>query len=149
MGPKKEASDRLPWVSALYLLAALIGASVAIREDLPGEFAGRSSGHNASADFFKGTGTVLSPGLAILSAHSIFMALSTRSGKAGKSGVAGLTLLGVAATVGMVGEPITYRVLSPKGFDPPKAALVAALTLLPSSMSVLGVKRLLAMSKEG
>ena len=69
-------------------------------------------------------------------------------GKAGTAGVAGLTLLGVGATVGMLGEPIAYRVLSPGEFDIPKAVLVSALIVLPSSMSVLGMKRLLAIRKE-
>jgi hypothetical protein len=142
--PSVSPPDRLPLVSALYLLAATIGAALAIREDLPGEFAGRTSGHSASADFFRGTGTALSPGLAMLSAQSILTVLSTRGGKAGTAGVAGLTLLGIGATVGMLGEPIAYRVLSPKGFDPLKAVLVLALLVLPSSMSVLGMKRLLA-----
>jgi hypothetical protein len=139
-----SSPDLLTWVSALYLLAAVIGATMAIREDLPGEFAGRFSRQSASADFFRGTGTALSPGLAMLSAQSILTVLSTRGGKAGTAGVAGLTMLGAAVTVGMVGEPIAYRVLSPEGFDPPKTALVSALIVLPLSMSVLGMKRLLA-----
>jgi len=145
---RKETPGLLPWVSALYLLTAVIGAVMAIREDLPGEFAGRSSGNSASADFFRGTGTALSPGLAMLCAHMIFMGLSTRGGKAQTAGVAGLILLGAGATMGMMGEPIAYRVLSRKGFDPPKAVLVSALILLPSSMSLLGIKRLLTMSSE-
>jgi hypothetical protein len=144
VNPGEEIPNRLLWVSATYLLAAIVGAATAIREDLPGEFAGRTSGHTASADFFRGTGTALSPGLAMLLAQSICTVLSTREGRAGTIGVAGLTLLGAAATVGMVGEPIAYRVLSPRGFDPPKAALVSALIVLPLSMGVLGTKRLLA-----
>src|SRR5215213_6932613 len=130
---RKETSGLLPWVSALYLLTAVIGAVMAIREDLPGEFADITSGNSASADFFRGTGTALSPGLTMLCAHMIFM---------------GLIMLGAAATVGMVGEPIAYRVLSRKGFDPPKAVLVSALIVLPSSMSLLGIKRLLTISSE-
>jgi hypothetical protein len=141
--------DRLPLVSALYLLTAAIGAATAIREDLPGEFAGRTSGHSASADFLRGTGTALSPGLVMLCAQSLFTLLSTRCGKAGTAGDAGLTLLGVGATVGMLGEPIAYRVLSPQGCDPWKAVLVSALLVLPSSMSVLGMKRLLAVYHGG
>jgi hypothetical protein len=35
-------------------------------------------------------------------------------------------------------------VLSPREFDLPKAVLVSALIVLPSTMSVLGMKRLLA-----
>lgn len=134
--------DSLPWVSALYLLSAAMGASVAIREDMPGEFAGRKSGRSASADFFLGTGTALSPGLAMLAAQSILTVLSTRGGKAGIVGTAGLTALGAGATVGMLGEPIVYCVFSPKTFDPAKAALVSALVALPALTTVLGARRL-------
>jgi hypothetical protein len=145
--PSLSSPDLLPWVSALYLVAASIGAAMALREDLPGEFAGRTSGHNASADFFRGT--ALSPGLAMLLAQSILTVLSTRAGKVGTAGVAGLTVLGAGVTAGMLGEPLTYRVLSPKGFDPPKAALVSALIVVPSLMTVLGVKRLISQRNVG
>jgi hypothetical protein len=143
--PPASSSDLLPWVSALYLLTAALGAAMAIREDLPGEFAGRTSRRAASADFLKGTGTALSPGLAMLFAQSVLTLLSTRGGKAGTTGVAGLTVLGMGATIGMLGEPITYRVLSSDVFDAAKTALVSALIVLPSLMSALGMKRLLAM----
>lgn len=78
-----EAVGKLPWVSLVYLVAAATGAAVAIREDLPGEFAGKRSGRSARADFFKGTGTALSPGLAMLAAQSVFTLLSTRGGRPG------------------------------------------------------------------
>jgi hypothetical protein len=139
------SQDLLPLVSALYLLTAAIGGSVAIREGLPGEFAGRTSGRTASADFFKGTGTALSPGLAMLLLQLILTLLSTRGGKVETTGVAGLTVLGAGATIGILGESITYRVLSSDAFDVTKAALVSALIVLPSLMSALGMKRLLAM----
>jgi hypothetical protein len=143
--PSVSSPDLLPWVSALYLLAATIGAAMSIRENRSGEFAGRTSGRSASADFFWGTGTAFSPGLAMLLAQSILTMLSTRAGKVGAAGVAGLTVLGAGATVGMLGEPMAYRVLSPKGFDPPKAALVSALIVVPSLMTVLGVRRLVSL----
>lgn len=142
--PRASSSDLLPWVSALYVLTAVLGAAVAIREGLPGEFAGRSSGRTASADFLTGTGTALSPGLAMLFAQSVLTVLSTRGGKAGTTGVAGLTVLGMGATIVMLGEPITYRVLSSDVFDVTKAPLVSALIVLPSLMSALGMKQLLA-----
>ncbi len=137
------APHLLPWVSALYLLTAALGAAVAIREELPGEFAGRTSGRAASADFLWGTGTALSPGLAMLFAQLVLTIMSTREGRVGMGGAAGLTVLGAGATVGMLGEPIAYRALSPKNFDPPKAAIISTLVVLPSLMSVLGMKRLL------
>lgn len=147
--PSVSSPDILPWVSALYLVAASIGAAMAIREDLPGEFVGMTSGRSASAGFFGGTGTALSPGLAMLFAQSILTVFSTRAGKVGAVGDAGLTVLGAGATIGMLGEPITYRVLSPKGFDPPKAAVVSALIVVPSLMTVLGVKRLVSPRNAG
>lgn len=146
--PPGSPPDLLPWVSALYLLTAAIGAAVAIREDLPGEFAGRTSGRAASADFFRGTGTALSPGLAMLLAQLVLTVMSTRDGRVGTGGAAGLTVLGAGATVGILGEPMAYRALSPKKFDPPKAAVVSALVVLPSLMSVLGIKQLLATPTE-
>ncbi len=140
-GPRRF--DPIPWVSALYLLSAAVGAGVAIREGMPGEFAGRKSGRSASTDFFRGAGTALSPGLAMLSAQSVFTVLSTRGGKARIIGTVGLTALGAGATVGMLGEPIAYRVFSPKTLDPAKAALVSALVALPLLTTALGVRRLL------
>ncbi len=83
-GPRRF--DPLPWVSALYLLSAAVGAGVAIRDDMPGEFAGRRSGRSASADFFRGTGTALSPGLAMLAAQAVLTVLSARGGHGGPPG---------------------------------------------------------------
>jgi hypothetical protein len=58
-GPDKMLS----WVCTLWLLNAATSAAVAIREDLPGELiAGIFTGRDASAEFFKGPGTALSPG---------------------------------------------------------------------------------------
>lgn len=142
--PPTLGSGKLPWVSLLYLLSAATGAAVAIREDLPGEFVGRRSGREASADFLR-TGTALSPGLPMLAAQGVCTVLSTRGGKAKTVGIAGLTALGAGATVGMLGEPITYRVLSPNTFDLSKVPLVSAFIVLPSLMTILGVKQLLAM----
>jgi hypothetical protein len=140
-GPRRF--DPLPWVSALYLLSAAVGAVVAIREGMPGEFLGRKSGRGASADFFRGTGTALSPGLAMLAAQSVLTVLSTRGGKAGMAGTAGLTTLGAGSVVGMLGEPVAYRAFSPKTFDPAKAALVSLLVILPALTAFLGARRLL------
>jgi hypothetical protein len=83
----------------------------------------------------------------MLAAQLILTVLSTRGEEGGMVGTVGLTMLGAGSTVGMLGEPIVYRVLSPMTFDAPKAALVSALIVLPSVMSILGMKRLRAMSK--
>ena len=59
-------------VCILWLLNSMIGARVAIREDLPGEFAGMTRWHDPSADFFRGGGTALSPGLPMMAAQAVF-----------------------------------------------------------------------------
>src|SRR4028119_2344917 len=79
----------LSWVCALWLINAATGATVAIREDLPGELiAGVFVGKDASAEFFNGPGTALSPGLAHIAAQAVFAVLSTRGGTAAGAGSA-------------------------------------------------------------
>ena len=141
-GPDKMLS----WVCTLWMLNAATGAAVAIREDLPGELiAGVFTGRDASAEFFKGPGTALSPGLAHVAAQAVFAVLSTRSDRAGKAGAAGLVVVGAGATVGALGEKITYRVLSPEAFDPAKVLIVSAGIILPTLMTALGARRLVVL----
>ena len=142
-----SGSDKLlSWVSVLWLLNAATGAAVAIREDLPGELiAGVFSGRDASAEFFRGPGTALSPGLPHIVAQTISAVLCPRSGRVGTAGAAGLSVLGVGSTVGALGEKLTYRVLSPKTFDPTKAAIVLTGITLSALMTVLGARRLLVL----
>ena len=136
----------LSLVCALWLLNAATGAAVAIREDLPGELiAGVFTGRDASAEFFMGPGTALSPGLAHIAAQAIFAVLSTRSDRAGKAGAAGLVVVGAGASAGALGEKITYRVLSPEAFDPAKAFIVSAGIFLSTLMTALGARRLLVL----
>ena len=68
--------------------------------------------------------------------------LSTRSGSVGRVGAAGLVVVGAGATAGALGEKLTYRVLSAKAFDPPKAIIVSVGLILSSLMTVFGAKRL-------
>lgn len=138
----------LPLVSALWLANSAVGAAIAIREDLPGELAGMTSGKNASGDFFTGTGTALSPGLPMMILLAVFTILSKRGGRAGTVGVVGMTALGAGATVGVLGEPITYRALSPRTFDPAKAGIVSAAIVLSPLMAVLGARRLFTLRSE-
>jgi quercetin dioxygenase-like cupin family protein/carbon monoxide dehydrogenase subunit G len=145
-GTLLETDRLLPLVSALWLLNAAIGARVAIREDLPAEWvASLHVGRDASAEFFKGAGTALSPGLPMMVAQALFAALSTRGGRGGKAGAAGLTLLGAGGIVGVLAETITYRVLSPRTFEFAKAPIVSAAIVLSPLMAVLGARRLSAL----
>jgi quercetin dioxygenase-like cupin family protein/uncharacterized protein YndB with AHSA1/START domain len=142
-GTHRESNRLLPLVSALWLLNSAIGARVAIREDLPAEWvAGLYVGKDASAGFFKGGGTALSPGLPMMALLAVFTALSTRGGKAATVGVAGMTALGAGGTVGVLAETITYRTLSPSTFDRAKAPIVLAGIVLSALMAVLGARRL-------
>jgi hypothetical protein len=69
LGPDKILS----LVCVLWLLNSAIGAVVALREKLPGEWImGLYAGRDASAEFVKGGGTALSPGL-IMMAGLIFL----------------------------------------------------------------------------
>ena len=138
----------LSLVSALWLLNSAIGARVAVKEGLSAEWvAGVYVGQDASAEFFKGTGTALSPGLPMMVTEALFAVLSTRGGRARTAGAAGLTVLGVGSTVGMLAETITYRALSPKTFDPAKAAIVSAAVVLSPLMTILGGRRLRALRR--
>ncbi len=133
-------------VCMLWLLNSAIGARVAIRENLPGEFAGMTRWHDPSADFFRGGGTALSPGLPMMAVQAVFTVLSARGGLAGKVGAAGLAVLGAGATVGVLGEPITYGVLAPKKFDSAKAPIVSAAIILSALMTILGTSQLRTLS---
>jgi hypothetical protein len=137
----------LSTVCVLWLLNSTIGARVAIREDLPGEFAGMTRWHDPSADFFRGAGTALSPGLPMMAAQVVFTVLSTHDGRSGKVGAVGLVALGAGSTVGVLGEPITYRVLSPRTFDPAKAPIVSAAIMLSAVMTSFGTSRLHALRR--
>jgi hypothetical protein len=145
--PKRPSA--LSIISLLWLLNSAIGARVAIREDLPAEWvAGLYVGRDASAEFFKGGGTALSPGLPMMVAQALFTVLSTRGGRAGKAGVAGLTVLGAGSTVGVLAETITYRVLSPRTFDLAKVPIVSAAIVLSALMAILGASRLRALRSD-
>ncbi len=104
--------------------------------------------HDPSADFFRGPGTALSPGLPMMAALAIFTILSTRGGKAGTVGVAGMTALGAGGTIGVLGEPITYKALSPTTFDPVIAPIVSAAVVLSPLIAAHGVRRLSALRLE-
>lgn len=144
--PKRPSA--LSMICVLWLLNSAIGARVAVKEELPGEWvAGLYVGRDASAGFFKGGGTALSPGLPMMVAQALLTALSTRGGRAGKTGALGLILLGAGGTVGVLAETVTYRVLSPRTFDVAKAPIVSAAVVLSPLMAVLSAKRLSALRK--
>jgi quercetin dioxygenase-like cupin family protein len=138
----KPGGRTLPLVSALWLLGSTAGAAMAIREGLPARFAGMTRWRDPSPGFFRGAGTALSPGLPMVALQAAFALASARGGRMGKVGAAGTVAVGVGATIGVLGEPITYKVLSPTAFDPAKAAVVSTAVVLSPLMVVLGARRL-------
>ncbi len=130
--------------SILYLVNAGVGAKIALSENLPGEFAGKRSGKSARDDFVTGFGTALSSSLIMLVVQALFIMLALRPGRSGTLGVGGLTVNGVLFTVGMLGEPITYKVFNPRAFDLPKAMVVSGNIVLPLLMLVFGLMELTA-----
>ena len=138
-----ERPSALSVICVLWLLNSAIGARVALKEGLPAEWiADLYVGRDVSAEFFKGGGTALSPGLPMMMVQALFTVLSARGGKAGKSGAVGLALLGTGGTIGVLAETITYRVLSPKTFDAVKAPLVLSAVVLSTLMAIVGARRL-------
>jgi glycopeptide antibiotics resistance protein len=57
-------------------------------------------------------------------------------------------LLGAGGTVGVLAETMTYRVLSPRTFDPTKAPIVSVAIVLSVLMTVLGASRLRALKRD-
>ncbi len=128
--------------SMLYLLSASTGARIAIDEDIRGQFLGKCSENMPQEDFVRGMGTALSPGVKMLVAQMAATLLAGRRGVIGKVGVLILTLLGGAATVGMLGEAVTYKSLNPKTFDGPRATIIVANIVLPLLMVIFGRRQL-------
>jgi hypothetical protein len=65
------------------------------------------------------------------------------------AGATGLIVVGAGASAGALDEKITYRVLSPRSFDPSKAAIVSAGIFLSALMTVLGARRLFVLRRRG
>jgi hypothetical protein len=108
---------------------------MAIRQDLPADFAGIVRGENVTRDFLTWKGTALSPPLVMLLAQVLLTVYAVRGERMKTSGVAGLAVLGVLYTLGMLGERILLRVFKPATFDPVPAIVVAANVVLPSLMA--------------
>jgi hypothetical protein len=133
---------RMLLASALYLVNSGIGTAMAIRYHLPADLAGVITGRNPRSDFLVWPGTALGPPGPLVLLHLLFMALAPLPGRAGKVGTTGLTLNGAGFTLGMLGERITWRVLHPRTFDPPIAAVVAGNIALPIAIVLFGIRAL-------
>ena len=138
----KPTQRALVATSVLYLLNASTGARIAIDEDIPVVFLGRCSPNMPQEDFVRGMGTALSPGVKTLAGQVALTALAIRRGPLGSLGMRGLALYGLAVTIGMLGERVTYVALHPRTFDPPKAIVIVGNLILPLLMTTLAIVEL-------
>lgn len=134
-------SAALLGASALYLANAGLGTWLAIEADLPGRPLGPRTGLAPLWDFVFGLGTALSAPLVLLLALVVLNALIQRGGAVRRRAAGDLALLGTGVLVGVLVEPITWRVLHPSGFDPAlAAAVVSANLLLPAAIVALSLR---------
>ena len=136
------SSRQLVLTSMLYLSSAGAGGAIAIKQDLPADFAGIVRGDDVTRDFLTWKGTALSPPLAMLLVQGMLTVIAARRGRMGTLGLVGLAVLGASYTIGMLGERILLRVFKPAIFDPVRAIVVAANLVLPSLMTALAALKL-------
>jgi hypothetical protein len=132
---------RLVTSSLLYIVIALIAASIAINENLPAQPMGEGSGSGKPVlqDFLYGSGTAMSPGLPWLIAQALLTVLVFRKSWWGMFGVVGLIIFGLLSGVFSLTEPIVREIYGPAVFDPLKAVIEAGIIILPFLMMVFGI----------
>lgn len=132
---------RLVTSSLLYIVIALIAASIAINENLPAQPMGEGSGSGKPVlqDFLYGSGTAMSPGLPWLIAQVLLTVLVFRKSWWGMFGVVGLIIFGLLSGVFSLTEPIVREIYGPAVFDPLKAVIEAGIIILPFVMMVFGI----------
>ena len=132
---------RLVTSSLLYIVIALIAASIAINENLPAQPMGEGSGSGKPVlqDFLYGSGTAMSPGLPWLIAQALLTVLVFRKSWWGMFGVVGLIIFGLLSGVFSLTEPIVREIYGPAVFDPLKAVIEAGIIIFPFVMMVFGI----------
>jgi len=130
--------------SAAYLVNALVGAHLAIRDSLPEAPFGMRSTRSVSREFYLGTGTALSPGLPMLVTQAVSTVLAFQTGNTAKVGATLLALHGAGFFIGGLSEPEVYRVLRhPRRAGLVKFAVVIGEIAIPPVMAIeaAGVRR--------
>jgi len=138
---------RLITSSLLYIGIILIGAVIAIIENLPAEAAGLTSSAPVWQGFLYGNGTAMSPPLYWLIAQAILTALAPRGGLWGIVGIVGLMVTGLLFSVFGALEPIVLKIFSPASFDLLKVIIVTAGIILAFLMVVFGLLELVRRSR--
>jgi hypothetical protein len=136
----QKTLKRLSASSILYIIFALVGAGVAIRENRPSDPGGWSTGLPALQDFLYGNGTAMSPPLYMIIAVAVLTLLAFRRDRWGKVGVGGLTICGLLFSIGALVEPILFEIFKPEQFDFFKTVIEIGMIIIPLVMMVLGVR---------
>ena len=138
--PKLNTRISLIIASILYLLIAVIGTLIAVRENLPSQtfIPAFITGKPALEDFLTGNGTALSPPLYLCLAEVLLVVVVCLPNWLAMVGIVGLTILGAIFLFGIFIERLTYRVLNPATFDFNLALVELLAIILPLSMIVFG-----------
>lgn len=138
--PKMNACISLIIASILYLLIAVIGTLIAVRENLPSQtfIPAFITGKSALEDFLTGNGTALSPPLYLCLAEVLLVVVACLPNRLAMVGIVGLTILGTVFLFGILIERLTYRVLNPATFDFSLALVELLAIVLPLLMIVFG-----------
>ena len=119
--PKLNAKMGLIIIAILSLVNAVIGTTIAVKQNLPSVTPILTTGKPALEDFLTGNGTALSPPLYLCIITLLLIILAFQPKLPGKIGVVGLTILGFIFLLGEFIETNTYRVLNPATFNVPVA----------------------------
>jgi hypothetical protein len=138
----------LSFCVVVYIALALIAAGIAIRENLPAEFGGSSTGLTVTQDFLYGMGTAISPPFYTLLIQLAMLLLAARKDRWGTVGVLGLTIVGLLTCTGALSEPINLRIFNPATFDLLKAGIMAGLILLSIAIMIFGMLEWLRRRRE-
>lgn len=126
-------------LSLAYLGVSAAGTAIAVRDDLPANFANWDlAGDSVTRDFLIGGGTALSAPLAFLVVFAGLLFLCGRSDRVGRIALVVLVVLAVAFVIGMAGEPVTREVIDSPGEHIDRTIVVIATIALPVAIAAAG-----------
>ena len=140
--------NALKWlilVSLVNLVSNVLGAIIAMQNNLAADFGGFLSGQDVLRDFLGVKGTALSAPLSFLVIQLVLIILASQPGRSGKIGVGGLLFVGLFYTLAQLGEPIVLQLWSPGGFDPVQAVILFLNVASAIAMFVFGIRAWRAM----
>ena len=135
--------NSLKWLllaSLVNLVSNILGAIVAMQNNLAADFGGFLSGQDVLRDFLGFKGTALSAPLSFLLIQLVLIILALRPGRTGRIGVGGLLFVGLFYTLAQLGEPIVLQLWSSGEFDPAQAVILFLNVASAIAMFVFGIQ---------